>query len=207
LSTPDRGPFEDAADVAAGATPLSEEEKAGLKLAYIATRGELNAAEQENILKAHAALFGRRRPLPAEDLIKEDFVRRVHRDMYGDVWSWAGQYRRTEKNIGILWTRIPVEVVTFLGDVGAWLQYKAYPPDELAVRFHHRMVQIHLFPNGNGRHSRAMADLMILSLGGKRFSWGGGNLGDRNEIRARYIAALQAADNHVIDPLIAFARS
>jgi Fic-DOC domain mobile mystery protein B len=204
---PAAGPFEGAAEIAAGATPLSEEEMAGLKRTYIATRAQLNAAEQENIAAAHATLFGRRRKrLPAQ-IIKEDFIKRVHRDMYGDVWSWAGTYRRSEKNIGIPWVQIPVEVTAFLGDVGAWLQFEAFPSDELAVRFHHRMVQIHLFPNGNGRHSRAMADLLILGLGGARFSWGGANLGDHNDVRDRYIAALQAADGHVLEPLIAFARS
>jgi Fic-DOC domain mobile mystery protein B len=125
--------------------------------------------------------------------------------MYGDVWNWAGKYRQSEKNIGIPWPEIPVAVVAFLQDADAWLQYKAFPPDEIAVRFHHSMVQIHLFPNGNGRHSRTMADLLILALGGSRFSWGGANLVDN--VRKRYIDALQAADGHVLEPLIAFARS
>jgi Fic-DOC domain mobile mystery protein B len=201
------GPFESAAEIAAGATPLSDEEKAALKLAYIATRNQLNAAEQENIAAAHAALFGRRQSRSPQEIIKEDFVRRVHRDMYGEVWKWAGKYRQSEKNVGIPWIRIPLDIVAFLRDVDAWLKYGSFPPDELAIRFHHRMVQIHLFPNGNGRHSRTMADLMILGLGGKRFSWGSARLVDHNEVRRRYVAALQEADRHVIEPLLAFARS
>ena len=148
MTPPGPGPFESAAEIAAGATPLSDEEKNGLKLAYIATRNQLNAAEQENIAAAHAALFGRRQPRSPQEIIKEDFVRRVHRDMYGDVWKWAGKYRQRERNIGIPWIRIPLDVVAFLRDVDAWLKYESFPPDELAIRFHHRMVQIHLFPNG-----------------------------------------------------------
>jgi Fic-DOC domain mobile mystery protein B len=195
------------AEAVAGATPLNEEEKAGLKQTHIATRGELNVAEQANIASAHARLFGRRRQSDPAKITDEDFLKRVHRDMYSGVWSWAGKYRMSEKNIGVTWAKIQVEVVAFLGDARAWVQYSSYPPDELAVRFHHRLVSIHPFPNGNGRHSRTMADLLILALGHERFTWGGAQLGDHNEIRARYIAALQTADGHDLAPLIAFARS
>ena len=94
-----------------------------------------------------------------------------------------------------------------LDDTKAWIEYKSYPPDEIAVRFHHRLVQIHPFPNGNGRHARLMADLLVMRLGGERFSWGSANLQDAGEVRQRYIAALKAADNHDIGPLLAFARS
>lgn len=200
---PDLGLF--AAD--ADATPLTAEEREGLIPSHIALRSELNAAEQANIAKAHASLFGRRKPFTPDQLVIEDFVKRTHLAMYGDVWRWAGQYRRSEKNIGIPWIQIPVEMHAFLGDAAAWLATKSYPPDELAVRFHHRLVFIHAFPNGNGRHSRTMADLMILALGQERFSWGGANLADITETRRRYIDALHAADGFDILPLIAFARS
>ena len=196
------GPFDgEAQDVAAGATPLSIEERAGLRPSYIATRGQLNEAEQANILAANKVLFGRRRPWKPVDLAQAEFLRWVHRKMYGDVWSWAGEYRRSDKNIGVPWMTVPVATEGFLRDV------RAFPPDELAIRFHHRMVLIHLFPNGNGRHSRAMADLMILSLGGTRFTWGGSALGGHDEVRRQYIAALREADRHEIGPLLVFART
>jgi Fic-DOC domain mobile mystery protein B len=124
-------------------------------------------------------LFGRRRQTDPMKIIEDDFVKRVHRDMYSEVWSWAGKYRISEKNIGITWPKIPVAVMAFLGDAKAWVQYGSYPPDEIAVRFHHGLVQIHLFPNGNGRHSRTMADLLIMALGRERFSWGAPTLAAR----------------------------
>ena len=102
---------------------------------------------------------------------------------------------------------IPTALRQLLADTNAWIEYKAYPPDEIAVRFHHRLVQIHPFPNGNGRHARLMADLLIMRLGMERFSWGRENLRDAGTVRRRYIAALQTADNHDIGPLLAFARS
>ncbi|MBA4095650.1 MAG: cell filamentation protein Fic [Rhodospirillum sp.] len=190
-----------------GATPLSEEERFGLKQHSIATRAELNAAEQANIESAHVKLFGRRRQTDPMKIIDEDFVKRVHRQMYSDVWSWAGKYRMSEKNIGITWPKIRVAVISFLGDATAWVQYGSYPPDEIAVRFHHSLVKIHLFPNGNGRHSRTMADLLTMALGRQRFTWGGANLGAKGDVRECYIDTLRAADNHSFDALIAFARS
>jgi Fic-DOC domain mobile mystery protein B len=200
------------AQALACATPLNDEEKAGLKQAHIATRGELNVAEQTNIAAAHMKLFGRRRQRDPMKIMDEDFVKRVHRNMYSDVWSWAGKYRMSEKNIGITWPKIQVAVIAFLGDAKAWVQYGSYPPDEIAVRFHHGLVAIHLFPNGNGRHSRTMADLLIMALGHERLTWGseswsGASLGDAGDVRKRYIDALRVADNHAFEALIAFARS
>jgi Fic-DOC domain mobile mystery protein B len=134
-------------------------------------------------------------------------VKDLHRRMLGEVWRWAGKYRLSERNLGIAFYEIPVAVRQLLDDTKAWIEYKAYPPDEIAVRLHHRLVQIHPFPNGNGRHSRLMADLLVMRLGGERFSWGSANLQDAGDLRQRYIAALQAADKHDFGPLLAFARS
>jgi Fic-DOC domain mobile mystery protein B len=184
------------------ATPLTPEERRELIPAHIAYRSELNEAEQENIARAQDWALGRRR-----DLLTEKFITDLHRRMLGEVWKWAGKFRRTERNLGIPFFEIPVAVRQLLDDAKAWIEYKAYPPDEIAVRFHHRLVQIHPFPNGNGRHSRLMADLLVMRLGGERFSWGSANLQDAGTVRQRYIAALKAADNHDIGPLLAFARS
>ena len=131
----------------------------------------------------------------------------LHRRMFGDVWRWAGKFRTSEHNLGIPFYEIPVALRQLLDDVKTWIEYKSYPPDEIAARLHHRLVQIHPFPNGNGRHSRLMADLLVMSLGGERFSWGSANLQAIGDLRGRYIAALKAADNHDIGPLLAFARS
>ena len=125
--------------------------------------------------------------------------------MFGKVWGWAGTFRQTDRNIGIDWYRVPAELTAMLDDVRYWVKHQTFPPDEISIRFHHRLVAIHPFPNGNGRHARLMADLMIERLGGKPFSWGGGSLHNIGELRAAYVAALRAADNHDIGPLILFA--
>jgi Fic-DOC domain mobile mystery protein B len=116
--------------------------------------------------------------------------------MLGDVWRWAGKFRMSERNLGIPFYEIPTALRQLLDEAKAWIGYKSYAPDEIAVRFHHRLVQIHPFPNGNGRHSRLMADLLVLRLRSERFSWGSANLQAAGDLRARYIAALRAADHH-----------
>ena len=184
------------------ATPLTPEETRDLIPAHIAYRRELNEAEQENIARAQAWALNRRR-----DPLSEKFIKELHRRMLGDVWRWAGKFRTSERNLGIPFFEIPVASRQLLDDTKAWIEHQTYPPDEIAVRFHHRLVQIHAFPNGNGRHARLMADLLVMKLGGERFSWGRESLRDPSSVRQRYIAALKSADNHDIGPLLAFARS
>lgn len=188
------------------ATPLEAEEREGLLQSWISRRGDLNVAEQENIVRAIAWARRRRQRLPA-DLLTEDFARVLHKRMFGEVWKWAGTYRRTARNIGIDAYRIPTEVPGLFGDVRYWIESETWPRDETAVRLHHRLVAIHPFPNGNGRHARLMADLLVERLGGAPFSWGQGHLADVGALRSAYIAALRAADDHDIGPLLVFARS
>lgn len=184
------------------ATPLTEEEKRDLKPSYITTRNELNVAEQENIARGQQWALARRRTI-----LTEKFLQDLHRQMLGDVWRWAGRFRTSERNIGIPYWEISVTLRTLLDDTKIWIDQNAYPGDEIAVRFHHRLVQIHPFPNGNGRHARLIADLLIAQLGGDPFSWGSGELRDSGELRRLYITALRAADAHDMSPLMVFARS
>jgi Fic-DOC domain mobile mystery protein B len=184
------------------ATPLTAEEARQLVPAYIAYRHELNEAEQENIARAQDWALSRRR-----DPLSEKFVHELHRRMLGDVWRWAGKFRTSERNLGIAFYEIPVALRQMLDDTRTRIEFRTYPADEIAVRFHHRLVQIHPFPNGNGRHARLIADLLVMNLGSERFSWGSTNLQDAGAMRRRYISALQSADNHDIAPLLAFARS
>jgi len=184
------------------ATPLPPEEMLDLIPSHIAYRSELNVAEQGNILRAQTWALARRR-----DLLSEKFVKDLHLRMLGEVWRWAGKFRTSERNIGIAHWEIPVALRNLLDDTKAWIEYKTYPPDEIAVRFHHRLVQIHPFANGNGRHSRLMADLLAMQLGRERFSWGSESLSDAGTVRTRYIQALKACDHRDIGPLLAFARS
>lgn len=141
------------------------------------------------------------------NLLTENGIKDLHRHMLGDVWRWAGRFRTSERNLGINHWEIPVALRVLLDDAKTWIEAKAYPPDEIAVRFHHRLTQIHPIANGNGRHARLIADLLVMQLGGERFSWGRANLRDAGDLRTRYIAALQAADGYDIAPLVEFARS
>lgn len=183
-------------------TPLTPEEQRDLIPAHIAFRAELNAAEQENIARGQDWALARRR-----DILTEKFIKELHRRMLGEVWRWAGRFRTTERNLGIPYFEIPVALRKLLEDTRTWIEFSAYPPDEIAVRFHHRLVQIHPFSNGNGRHSRLMADLLIMQLGGQRLSWGSASIHKPGEVRRHYIDALKAADDHDLAALLAFARS
>lgn len=187
------------------ATPLTPEEQEGLKQTWITTRADLNEAEQINIDEAVAwtAKLGDR------ELLTEEFVFHLHKRMFGDVWTWAGTRRNTGKNIGVDPIQIYIRLGALLVDARYWIQDSVFPPDEIAIRLHHGLVFIHPFPNGNGRHARLMADLLIVQLGGQPFTWGrGGTLEDIGDLRDRYIHDLREADHHhEFGPLLEFARS
>lgn len=184
-------------------TPLTAEEREQLIPSYITLRSELNEAEQINI--AQASQWQRR--MRRRDILDDGFVRELHKRMFGDVWKWAGQYRLTARNIGIDAYRIPMEVRNLIDDARYWVKHETYPPDELAIRFSHRLVSIHPFPNGNGRLSRLIGDLVAMELGQPRFTWGRANLVDAGATRRAYVDALRAADDGDIQPLLDFARS
>jgi Fic-DOC domain mobile mystery protein B len=186
-----------------GATPLGPSEVAGLRPAWVTTRAELDEAEQANILAGQVWASRTRR----RDLLTDSFVRALHKAMFGEVWRWAGTYRTRETNIGVLPYRIPEALKECLETARFWLETRPFPEDEIAVLVHHRLVQIHPFPNGNGRHTRLMADLVAEQLGRQPFTWGRISLVEAGPTRATYIAALRAADDHDVRPLLAFARS
>ncbi len=184
------------------ATPLSPEERDGLIPSYIALRGELNEAEQQGVLTADAWAFSRRR-----NVLDESFVRRLHKRMFGGVWRWAGSYRHTNRNLGADAYRIPAEMAQLLDEARYWICKGTYQPDEIAARFHHRLVLIHGYPNGNGRHARLAADLLLARLSRPRFTWGSANLIVPGQARQAYVGALRAADGKDYGPLLAFVRS
>lgn len=191
-----------------GASPIDPDEAEGLVQSHVSTRQELDELEEANIQAglewAHRrALRGRRRA----DVLTEEFLYELHRQMFGAVWAWAGQVRTTDKNIGVDKFVIRPEVRKLVEDARYWRENGIYATDELAVRFHHRLVWIHPFPNGNGRHARLMADLIAQQAGRPRFSWGGVSLTRTSALRKAYIGALREADQGNMDPLIAFARS
>lgn len=194
-------------DASEGQTELTREERKGLKPAHITFRHELNRAEQEGIARAARSLFGRARKKNPLAITDQAFICATHRKMYGEVWDWAGTFRRSDRNIGVDFYKIPQEMRVLVDDARYWIEHATYPPDELAVRFHHRLVWIHPFPNGNGRLSRLLGDLLVMSLGQPRFTWGSVHLTDASVTRAQYVDTLRKADGGDVAPLRAFARS
>lgn len=189
-----------------GQTPLNEDEKDGLMLEFISTREELDEFEQQNIEGAMQWIFGKK--FNAKDVFTEAFICNLHKRMYSNVWAWAGKYRKTDKNIGIDKHQIPIQIKVLCEDVLYWLEHDSYPPAEITVRFKHRLVSIHCFSNGNGRHSRLMADLVIEKIFGEQvFTWGAANLSNPSDQRKNYMEALKAADRGDIYPLVQFAYS
>ena len=189
-----------------GQTPLDDDEKEGLKIKSITTQGELDEFEQLNIEKAvEWTIHTKLRP---EKILTEKFIKDLHKRMYSDVWKWAGEFRKTEKNIGIPWTKIGIELKILLDDSKYWIDNETFPPEEIAIRFKHRIVSIHCFPNGNGRHSRMMADIIMESIFGEEiFSWHQSNMVKANETRKKYISSLKEADNGNYNNLIEFAKN
>ncbi len=188
-----------------GQTPLEEDEKEGLLIPEIATRGELDEFEQQNI--EEAIEWTLRRSFKLEDVFTESFIKFLHIKMYGDVWKWAGEFRKSNKNIGVDKFEITIELKKLLDDVIYWIENKIYEPDEIAIRFKHRLVSIHCFPNGNGRHSRLIADIIIEKIFKlKVFTWGADDLVHVGDARKKYIRALRAADKGNYKLLIEFAR-
>lgn len=189
-----------------GQTPLDEDEKEGLLIKTIATRGELDEFEQQNI--EQAVLWSLNRSFKAEAVFTEDFLRALHKRMYSNVWAWAGEFRKTNKNIGVDKWQIPTDLRNLLDDTKFWYANNTYSPDELTIRFKHRLVSIHCFPNGNGRHSRLMADIVIEKIFKQPvYTWGVANLVKQGDTRMAYLNAIKAADKGDIQPLIKFARA
>lgn len=188
------------------ATPLSAEEQAAL-IPSLSTRAELNQLERLNINDARVWAM-RKSVLRRPDLVSDGFARELHRRMFNQVWSWAGRYRITEKTLGWEVHRLAEGVRNVCDDAKAWFEHSTYPLPEAAVRLHHRLVLIHPWPNGNGRHARLMADIVVAAKGGKELTWGAGqDLVNAGEVRQRYIDSIRQADQGKIGPLVAFAQS
>ncbi|MEK7697674.1 MAG: mobile mystery protein B [Pseudomonadota bacterium] len=186
-----------------GATPLDRDESEGLIPTHVTTREQLNRLEQENIVEAMQWLKLAR----PKEILDETFIRKLHQRMFGRVWKWAGQFRTSDKNIGIAKERIGVELRNLCADTKAQIEHASYPPDEIACRFHHRLVWIHPFPNGNGRHARRITDLLLENvLRRPPFTWGGMSGIPEGDVRAAYLDALRAADKGDFRRLTEFIR-
>lgn len=185
-----------------GATPLDPDELDGLKFKHVSTRGELDQLEQAGITEGLKWLDKQKNP----DVLSEAFVLELHKRLFGSVWKWAGTFRRTERNIGVDPIQVAIQMRQLLDDAKYWIEHGTYSPIELAARFHHKLVFIHPFPNGNGRHARIMADAVLTKLLNEpAIDWAGGyRLEAMNERRNQYVAALRAADGHDFSALLEF---
>ena len=188
-----------------GQTPLDEDEKDGLLIKTISTKGELDEFEQLNIQQTIE--WSIKTKINLKQFLSEDFLLLIHKKMFSEVWDWAGTKRKTNKNIGVDKTQISIEIKKLIDDCNFWIENNSFNEEEIAIRFSQRLVKIHLFPNGNGRHSRLVADIMISKVFNKPvFTWGRSDLSKNNTIRKEYLQAIYKADNDDYKPLIDFAR-
>ncbi|MCO5113604.1 MAG: mobile mystery protein B [Bdellovibrionaceae bacterium] len=187
-----------------GATPLDPDEVDGLKLDFIDTQAELNIFEKKNIVAATKWVLSRR----DRDCLNVSFCMGLHKRMFGEVWTWAGQQRQTNKNIGVDSSQIAMQLQNLFQNTTYWIEHKTYNMDEICVRFHHKLVFIHAFPNGNGRHARLMTEVLQNKYNQKPFTWGSkeGSYKSDQEIRSAYIVALRAADDGDCKLLLEFCR-
>lgn len=191
-------------DIAPGATPLDPDAAAGL-IPSLATQAELNEFEERNILVAMQ--WARRSRILKKDYPNVTALKRLHREMFNFTWRWAGEFRRVDTNIGVDWRYIQPDLHNLCEDTRYWVECSSYPWDELGARFHHRLVSIHPFPNGNGRHARLATDILLRQHGQPAFAWGSQSLVADGTVRRAYIAALRRADIGEIGPLLAFVRT
>ena len=193
-------------DYIEGQTPIDEDEKVGLRIKTVSTREELDEFEQANIQQAIEWTL--KNTFNKEEILSEEFILLLHKKMFGEVWNWAGTIRKTNKNIGIDKFMITIELRTLIDDCKYWIEHQTYDPDEIAIQFSHRIVKTHVFPNGNGRHSRLIADIIASNIFHKPvFTWGRTNLSKTSNIRKQYLNAIYEADRGNIQPLLAFART
>lgn len=188
-----------------GATPLDLNETQDLIPQHISNQQQLNEWELANILEAEEKIW--RKPPSVETLLTLNYLQTLHKDMFAKTWKWAGKLRKSNKNIGVEWSYVQTNTKLLLDDIVYQLSNNTYSIDEIAARFHHRLVAIHLFPNGNGRHSRLTTDILLQVLGKEKFSWGDSNLSNMNDTRNSYIQALRNADGQDYSALLQFVRS
>ena len=186
-----------------GATPLDLDEIDALIPEHISLQSELNEWEQKNILEAEEWVFSKKH----KDIFSIEFIQKLHKKMFDQTWKWAGKFRTSMKNIGIEVLQIQPELYKLCGDIPYQIEHKTMKFDEIAARLHHRLVWIHSFPNGNGRHARLYTDVVLVIYGHKKFSWGKTAPSSLTNVREKYIEALQQADQYNFDPLLKFVRS
>ena len=185
-----------------GATPIEPDDLTDL-IPSLKTRQELNEFEQRNIAKARA--WARRSRKLRKDLLNIESLKLLHKMMFDETWKWSGRFRTRQTNIGVEPYQISNQLANLCADAKVWIEHKMFSSTVFAIRFHYRLVSIHPFINGNGRHARLVADLLMIYASEPPFKWGGKSLDVEGETRAQYLAALKKADRGNYDELISFA--
>jgi Fic-DOC domain mobile mystery protein B len=186
-----------------GETPIDD--ISGLKPKGLTTRAQLNAVEARNMRKAvvrYLVIKPSRRQAP----FTLEWCYKLHRQMFGEVWRWAGQKRTTELNIGVPFHRIDVDLKNLMADLAFWREKGEMDPIEQVARLHHRAVFIHPFLNGNGRWSRLLANIFQKQSTDKLTIWPEETVGNASVIREEYLAAVRSGDKGDYNPLIALHR-
>lgn len=183
---------------------LEVRERQALLPLHLSTRYELAAWEQANMAKAISWLEQRRQ---RGTVLTSRFMRTLHKKMFDETWDHAGRYRREKSSRGVAAWTVSTRVEDVIAKARGWIQQSSYPADELAIRFHHRISEIHPFELGNGRATRLMTDSLMVELGRAAFTWGANSALSAADLRDQYLAGLRVADNDNIGVLLEFARS
>lgn len=182
-----------------GQTPLDD--LSGLRVKGVRTTAQLNAAEAENIRKA-TVKYLMVRPSRRSARFEVAWLCKLHREMFGDVWDWAGKFRKRETNIGAPPAVTEQRLHNLLEDLKAW-EMSGMPLLEQAVRLHHVAVLIHPFPNGNGRWSRMVGNIWLRLHGAEPVIWPEATIGAASAVRGEYLQAVRAADKGDYTALLA----
>lgn len=183
------------------------EDISDLLLRHLTTRESRNTVELETIGRAYDKyVFRGRKKNAGNKWLTEEYIRQVHRDMFGGIWNWAGKYRQVNLNIGITWSQIPEQITVLCDDFVFWnTTQSAMPILEVAARLQNRLTHIHPFKNGNGRHARLITDIFLRSQDHPLPKWPQIQLIEHGDaVRREYIAAMKQADMGNFDPLITF---
>ena len=180
-----------------GETPLDDLSGA---LVDIKTRQELDELEHKNNNKAYAKYLLMNPSKKALPMTYQSLCE-IHKDMFGEVWSWAGEKRTSEKNLGVSPVKIGSEIHRFLHELHQW-EKEGAPPSEIAAKMHHRLVAVHPFENGNGRWARLVTNLYLHKNGQPLIQWPTDPDFVEKVFRPQYLAALKSADKGDYKPLL-----
>ncbi len=181
-----------------GETPI---DPSGLKDRSIKTRTELNEVEAENIRKVYVKYLADR-PTRKSAPFDYQWLFKLHREMFHEVWVWAGKPRTHDVNLGVSWPNIQEQLWALLADLNEWQESLQMSLIEQSARLHYRAVWIHPFCNGNGRWARMLASIWLRLHSGPLLVWPEEHIEERSIIRDEYLATLYKADEGEFSPLI-----